>query len=271
MRHHLIQVNKDRMVFPDGNTYNSGALVTLTPEQYKRLRPALLSGTDLTDLGATLDADMAAVVDERIASAAAGGGGGATATGHIRSFVDRYYRPGWGPHTSTAVDVSVQDLLAFMPILVHSPMEILASAVNCTVVGTGVIRTGLYNVGSGEGVAGGAGSLIHDFGTLTLEATGIRQTPDLSPRLYLAPGAYLLASVQSGTGSVSGVAAAGSYPFTGSLETPTHNPDLSWSAVNNQAAAVADGLPLNPVTDWTAAIHVYSRVVLFGKTAAQQP
>lgn len=68
MRTHLVKVNRARMVFPNGNTYEVGDIVDLSPEQFARLRQSLFTEGALSNLGVTLDPDLAEVLDERITS-----------------------------------------------------------------------------------------------------------------------------------------------------------------------------------------------------------
>lgn len=53
---HQVTVNADNVVLPDGNTYNTGDVVTLTDEQYGDLDSTAVSGGTLTDDGPVADA-----------------------------------------------------------------------------------------------------------------------------------------------------------------------------------------------------------------------
>lgn len=55
-----VTVNADNVVLPDGNTYNTGDVATLTQEQYNELDSGALSST-VTDGGYVADADDAVV------------------------------------------------------------------------------------------------------------------------------------------------------------------------------------------------------------------
>lgn len=75
-RTHLVQVNEERLMLPNGEMVEPGQTVTLTPEQYDRIRPGLFSSGALTDLGATIDPGLVSVLDEWAAGGGGGGGSG---------------------------------------------------------------------------------------------------------------------------------------------------------------------------------------------------